>query len=240
LQYERLAIPDSAAYFYEKAYELAPENPLYKANKLYSDVVYRKRKPDFDPSEDLAIQANLLAAGIAGPKKYEKDVFDPNWTPGQYTLKDWRARVAARQSAFGKTAETMGVYGPKQGLASNLSFAQGQTAEGASSDIADVADKNADIFNQFMGQETARKDQYNQLLAQNKGLRLAVRSDADKEFRNDTRQYFNNWNVSNQKEKIHALHKSCTKVAQRHTVFHKKKPKCTVFHKIAQIITEKM
>ncbi|MFD3408118.1 hypothetical protein SKC37_05590 [Aquirufa sp. HETE-83D] len=64
LQYERLAIPDSAAYFYEKAYELAPENPLYKANKLYSDVVYRKRKPDFDPSEDLAIQANLLAAGI--------------------------------------------------------------------------------------------------------------------------------------------------------------------------------
>jgi hypothetical protein len=37
---------------------------LYKANKLYSDVVYRKRKPDFDPSDDLAIQANLLAAGI--------------------------------------------------------------------------------------------------------------------------------------------------------------------------------
>jgi hypothetical protein len=64
LQYERLASPDSAAYFYDKALELAPENTLYKANKLYSDIVYRKRKPDFDPSEDLAIQANLLAAGI--------------------------------------------------------------------------------------------------------------------------------------------------------------------------------
>jgi hypothetical protein len=64
LQYERLASPDSAAYFYDKAFELAPENSLYKANKLYSDIVYRKRKPDFDPSEDLAIQANLLAAGI--------------------------------------------------------------------------------------------------------------------------------------------------------------------------------
>ena len=64
LQYERLESADSAAYFYEKALELAPENPIYKANKLYSDMVYRKRKPDFDPSEDLAIQANLLAAGI--------------------------------------------------------------------------------------------------------------------------------------------------------------------------------
>ena len=64
LQYERLASSDSAAYFYDKALELDPENPLFKANKLYSDVVYRKQKPEFDPSEDLAIQANLLAAGI--------------------------------------------------------------------------------------------------------------------------------------------------------------------------------
>jgi hypothetical protein len=64
LQYERLASPDSAAYFYDIAFSLAPENPLFKANKLYSDVVYRKRKPEFDPDEDLAIQANLLAAGI--------------------------------------------------------------------------------------------------------------------------------------------------------------------------------
>jgi hypothetical protein len=64
LQYERLSSPDSAAYFYDKALELAPDNSVYKANKLYSDIVYRKRKPDFDPSDDLAIQANLLAAGI--------------------------------------------------------------------------------------------------------------------------------------------------------------------------------
>jgi hypothetical protein len=64
LQYERLASPDSAAYFYDFAFSLAPENPLFKANKLYSDVVYRKQKPEFDPDEDLAIQANLLAAGI--------------------------------------------------------------------------------------------------------------------------------------------------------------------------------
>ena len=64
LQYERLAVPDSAAYFYNQALELAPDNPLYKANKLYSDVVYRKQKPEFDPAEDLAIQANLLAAGV--------------------------------------------------------------------------------------------------------------------------------------------------------------------------------
>jgi hypothetical protein len=64
LQYERLASPDSAAYFYDLAYSLAPEKPLFKANKIYSDVVYRKRKPEFDPAEDLAIQANLLASGI--------------------------------------------------------------------------------------------------------------------------------------------------------------------------------
>jgi hypothetical protein len=64
LQYERLASPDSAAYFYEKAASLEPENPLFKANNLYAEVVYRKQKPEFDPSEDLAIQANLLAAGI--------------------------------------------------------------------------------------------------------------------------------------------------------------------------------
>lgn len=64
LQYERLAVPDSAAYFYDQALELAPDNPLYKANKLYSDVIYRKQKPEFDPAEDLAIQANLLAAGV--------------------------------------------------------------------------------------------------------------------------------------------------------------------------------
>ena len=64
LQYERLAVPDSAVYFYDRAFSLEPENPLYKANKLYSDVVYRKQKPEFDPAEDLAIQANLLAAGV--------------------------------------------------------------------------------------------------------------------------------------------------------------------------------
>ncbi|TBH71285.1 tetratricopeptide repeat protein [Aquirufa antheringensis] len=64
LQYERLALPDSAVYFYDRAFFLEPENPLYKANKLYSDVVYRKQKPEFDPAEDLAIQANLLAAGV--------------------------------------------------------------------------------------------------------------------------------------------------------------------------------
>ncbi len=64
LQYERLAVPDSAVYFYDRAFSLEPENPLYKANKLYSDVVYRKQKPEFVPAEDLAIQANLLAAGV--------------------------------------------------------------------------------------------------------------------------------------------------------------------------------
>jgi len=64
LQYERLATADSAAYFYEKAASLEPENPLYKANNLYAEVVYRKQKPQFDASDDLAIQANLLAAGL--------------------------------------------------------------------------------------------------------------------------------------------------------------------------------
>lgn len=64
LQYERLASPDSAAYFYERAHTLDPENPLYAANNLYSEVVYLKRKPAFTASGDLGIQANLLAAGI--------------------------------------------------------------------------------------------------------------------------------------------------------------------------------
>jgi hypothetical protein len=64
LQYERLASPDSAVYFYDKALSLEPENEMYRANKIYADVVYRKQKPEFDPSEDLAIQANLLATGI--------------------------------------------------------------------------------------------------------------------------------------------------------------------------------
>ena len=64
LQYERLASPDSAAYFYERAHNLDPENPLYAGNNLYSDVVYRKLKPAFTASEDLGIQANLLAAGV--------------------------------------------------------------------------------------------------------------------------------------------------------------------------------
>ena len=64
LQYERLAVPDSAVYFYERALSLEPENPLYIANKLYAESIYLKRKPEFNPSEDLAIQANLVAAGI--------------------------------------------------------------------------------------------------------------------------------------------------------------------------------
>ena len=64
LQYERLASPDSAAYFYDRALSLEPENTLFKANKIYAEVNYRNQKPEFDPSEDLAIQANLLAAGI--------------------------------------------------------------------------------------------------------------------------------------------------------------------------------
>lgn len=64
LQYERLAVADSAVYFYDRAHSLEPENPLYIANKLYAESTYLKRKPEFNPSEDLAIQANLLAAGI--------------------------------------------------------------------------------------------------------------------------------------------------------------------------------
>lgn len=76
LQYERLAVPDSAVYFYDRAFSLEPENPLYKANKLYSDVVYRKQKPEFDPAEDLAIQANLLAAGV--PTAPMNPAFIPN------------------------------------------------------------------------------------------------------------------------------------------------------------------
>ncbi len=42
-------------------------------------------------------------------------------------------------------------------------------------------------------------------------------------------------NLILKKENIGALHK----VAQRHSIFHKKM-KCMVFHKIAQTITEKM
>ncbi|MHA8074465.1 tetratricopeptide repeat protein [Aquirufa sp. HETE-40SA] len=64
LQYERLASPDSAAYFYNKAFSLDPKNPLYLANKIYADKIYLKQNPEFNPSEDLAIQANLLASGI--------------------------------------------------------------------------------------------------------------------------------------------------------------------------------
>jgi hypothetical protein len=64
LQYERLASHDSAAYFYDRALSLEPENTLFKANKIYAEVNYRNQKPEFDSSEDLAIQANLLAAGI--------------------------------------------------------------------------------------------------------------------------------------------------------------------------------
>ena len=64
LQYERLAVPDSAVYYYDRAHSLEPENPLYMANKLYAESTYLKKKPEFNPSEDLAIQANLVAAGI--------------------------------------------------------------------------------------------------------------------------------------------------------------------------------
>lgn len=64
LQYERLASPDSAAYFYERAHTLDPKNSLYAANAIYAQVVYRQKKPTFDPAEDFAIQANLLAAGV--------------------------------------------------------------------------------------------------------------------------------------------------------------------------------
>ena len=64
LQYERLAVPDSAAYFYDRAFQLAPEKSLYIANKIYAEKVYLKRKPDFQTSEDLAVQANLLASDV--------------------------------------------------------------------------------------------------------------------------------------------------------------------------------
>jgi hypothetical protein len=75
LQYERLASPDSAAYFYNQAYSLEPENPLYLANKIYADKIYLKQKPEFNPSEDLAVQANLVASGIPTAP------MNPNFTP---------------------------------------------------------------------------------------------------------------------------------------------------------------
>lgn len=76
LQYERLAVPDSAVYFYDRALSLEPENTLYLANKLYAESIYLKRKPDFNPSEDLAIQANLLASGIPTTP------MNPSFVPG--------------------------------------------------------------------------------------------------------------------------------------------------------------
>jgi hypothetical protein len=76
LQYERLAVSDSAVYFYDRAFSLEPENPLYIANKLYAESTYLKRKPEFNPSKDLAIQANLLAAGV--PTTPMNPAFIPN------------------------------------------------------------------------------------------------------------------------------------------------------------------
>jgi hypothetical protein len=90
---------------------------------------------------------NLAATMFGAPKKYlpwspqiEVETYRP-------TFDDWRAKAATRQAATNNMMNTMGAYGPSQGLAANTAFMQGQQADQLIGDIAQTHSTNVGIAN---------------------------------------------------------------------------------------------
>jgi murein DD-endopeptidase MepM/ murein hydrolase activator NlpD len=93
----------------------------------------------------------LLASMMYPPKKYFSHIPEVNPYVPTPTFNDWRGMAATEQGVYNTAAQTMGSYGPTQGLGANLSFMAGQQAGRVADVIRAVNEQNVGVANQFSG-----------------------------------------------------------------------------------------
>jgi hypothetical protein len=93
----------------------------------------------------------LMASMMYPPKKYFSHIPEIKPYVPTPTFNDWRSMAAAEQAIYNTAAQTMGSYGPTQGLGANLSFAAGQQAGRVGDAIRAVNEQNVGVANQFSG-----------------------------------------------------------------------------------------
>lgn len=134
-------------------------------------------------------KVNMLANALYPPQVYMPYSRDLQFTPGQYALPDWLSQAQQIQQTYNTTADTMGVYGAPQALASNLSFASGQAADAVGQVIANNAAQSTGIYNQFAANELARKDKVDLYNTMNAKDRWDASTIARQQFDNSRRKY---------------------------------------------------
>jgi hypothetical protein len=161
-----------------------------------------KRTPgarfDFTSPDKLA----MFTASINGPKANFPVSANLSFRPNRLALQDWQAQAQNLQQSARAAQETLGTYQPAQGIASNYSFLQGETARNIADTIARTDAANVDRFNNFEQREGARKDFVNQFNRQNmadlydKGVatKEAFRQESINAADRFAKSYANAWN----------------------------------------------
>jgi hypothetical protein len=134
---------------------------------------------------------NLLASLAIGPKKYLPYIPAMNVRVPEPTFEDWRAKAAARQAMYNTAAQTLGAYGPTQGLASNLAFMAGQQGDALIQDIAGTETRNVGIANQFSGIQADMMNKLAEYEAKRKQALYDGNVIANQQYRNAWRDYLN-------------------------------------------------
>ncbi len=137
-------------------------------------------------------KVNMLNALSQRPKKYLPFIPDIQVATPQPTFDDWRGRAAARQSMYNTSAQTMGAYGPTQGLASNLSYMAGQQGDALSRDIGDVSRYNTGIANQFSAGSAELMNKANEYRANRQKTLFDSNTVANQAYDNSLAGYRNN------------------------------------------------
>ena len=126
-----------------------------------------------------------------GPKKFLPYIPAMNVRVPEPTFEDWRAKAAARQAMYNTAAQTLGNYGPTQGLASNLAFMAGQQGDALIQDIAGTETRNVGIANQFSGVQADMMNKLAEYEAKRKQALYDGNVIANQQYRNAWRDYLN-------------------------------------------------
>ncbi len=137
-------------------------------------------------------RVNMLNALSQRPKKYLPFIPDIQVAAPQPTFDDWRGRAAARQSMYNTSAQTMGAYGPTQGLASNLSYMAGQQGDALSKDIGDVSRYNTGVANQYSSALAELMNKANEYRANRQKTLFDSNTIANQAYDNSLAGYRNN------------------------------------------------
>jgi hypothetical protein len=131
----------------------------------------------------------LLAAGLIPPTVSTPSIAELPYRQGDLVLEDWLAKAQQRQGTYNTSANTLSQFQPGTGLASSLSFLQGQTGEGVSQDIAQVDSRNVDRVNKKNYEDLQRKTANDMYNASARDRRYDGMTIAKQNLDNSRRQY---------------------------------------------------